>query len=144
MKEEQDLGCMGRAKQVWTCPPTRDTEGTGKAGTFRATGLLRGWLSGALHELCAWHRVWGWQETEHPEELTGILPHKFGKGRIGVSWLCSQQAGGHRGIEGTGLQYFSISSQHIGKAGSDKQPREQSKGGRERAFWRCHRHNHHL
>lgn len=46
-----------------------------------------------------------------------------------MSWLCSQQAGGHRGIEGTGLQYFSTSSQHIGKAGSDKQPKEQREGG---------------
>lgn len=59
VKEEQKLGCMGRARQVWTCPPTRDTEGTDKAGTVRATGLLRGWISGALHELCAWQGAWG-------------------------------------------------------------------------------------
>lgn len=26
VKEDQQLGCMGRAKQVWTCPPTKDTE----------------------------------------------------------------------------------------------------------------------
>lgn len=102
VKEEQELRCMGRARQVWTCPPTRDTEGTGKAGTVRATGLLRGRISGTLHELCAWQGAWGlptWREhreTELPKGLTGIPAHKFGEGRIGVSCLCSQQAGGHR------------------------------------------------
>lgn len=76
VKEEQQMGCMERARQVWTCPPTRPhTEGTGRAETVRAAGLLRGWISGALHELCAWHRVClhrGLRETEHPKELTGI------------------------------------------------------------------------
>lgn len=40
-------------------PPPRDTERTDKAGTVRATGLIRGWISGALHELCAWQGGWG-------------------------------------------------------------------------------------
>lgn len=46
-----------------------------------------------------------------------------------VSWLWLRQAGGHGGIEDTGLWYFSTSSLHIGRAGSDKQPREQREGG---------------
>lgn len=93
---------MGRARHVWTCPPSRDTEGTGKAGTVRATGLLRGWISGALHELCAWHRVWGLptlgvRETEHPKELTGILAHQFGEGRTGGVGSAHSRLGGGTG-----------------------------------------------
>lgn len=48
---------------------------------------------------------------------------------VRVSWLWLRQAGGHGGIEDTGLWYFSTSSLHIGRAGSDKQPREQREGG---------------
>lgn len=74
---------------------------------------------------------WWLRETEHPKELTRALAHKFGEGRIGVSWLCSQQVGGTGALRARGSSIFPHLHSTLAKLGLTS---SQGSKGREGAF----------
>ena len=98
VKGKQDQVCMGESQAGPDTSPQECGGDRQGRGSLRARGLLRGWVSAALHEVCAWHRVWrlptlqgsagqGLERLSSPRSIQESWHTSLGKGGDWGDWL---------------------------------------------------------